>query len=919
MHNHHSAAFDGKKSPQELVLQRPLAECASTLIGMTVLAELPDSMKKTSLSRFVEAAYLYPEVGGLTHVVSSLVNGTPHHYRAKSIKHITPLKVGVEHCGHLLKAYDPSDTLAPPILKELDDGIPSKVEGEVDKAFEGKKRGKANHNAACKWRYDKWLKDQRERLVGEGEQGSVEGEPGSGSTAAPKVSSEARSSEDAGVPSASAPSVKRPKTSHESAGLEGEEPSAASKPDVIDVEMFEDPSIPYEHITDEEMPPGYFEPSRVPRLLESLHPRLDAPEGFTSACEESGAPKLAKVVNAVLIEKNTVFPEQVQMCGSKVWLAKMKSALSELDGCPLDVSSAMEDAHAFAKKHGIRIIPTRWVLGPKAVNGKEAVRARCVVQDALRTLLAIAAKDSMDILLPWMSDYYAPAYMILDQAMNGLRVAAKAWNLNNLKLANVVKKVGLNHCPTEPSVFEGTVKGKRFLMLCYVDDLILCGSSDAIKLVTDTLNRELKIKETGRITPTGGRIVFLGREIERNGEHLRMRVPPKYMESLFETDFCKDLKVVSSPPDLVKIVEKGRADPEKDSLLTEAAAMRYRAVLGRVAWWGQSRPDLARWMSILSQGQSKPTACFEHALRQVIRFLKGQYLCWSYFGPGSEVPDGGSATLDVYADASWAPQAELRAILTAVQESEGLATLIGQLAGSKVEIRICGIRFSRSDSGSSATQASPSAEVVPLVKDDMTDSQADTPKGSVEAPYWCKQCKWLFKTDHSHGLGWTDEYKPRCEKCQGVISVWGSNASYAFHLREGEKEKRFAKGSKGEGKSSQWVQGDGGKGEGANPGESPMAKGAPRPEGPPSVMPLFPELSGSEVPAWYTELWEKLGVRGVPLDQMDLQPLVESLSGEDLECYKKSFEKLSHPNYEVYEHGDPMPGKVVAVLDMRSQ
>ena len=77
MHNHHSAAFDGRKSPQELVLQRPLPECGSSLIGMTVLAELPDSVKSSSLSRFVEAAYLYPEVGGLTHVVSSLVEGTP--------------------------------------------------------------------------------------------------------------------------------------------------------------------------------------------------------------------------------------------------------------------------------------------------------------------------------------------------------------------------------------------------------------------------------------------------------------------------------------------------------------------------------------------------------------------------------------------------------------------------------------------------------------------------------------------------------------------------------------------------------------------------------------------------------------------------------------------------------------------------
>ena len=260
-------------------------------------------------------------------------------------------------------------------------------------------------------------------------------------------------------------------------------------------------------------------------------------------------------------------------------------------------------------------------------------------------------------------------------------------------------------------------------MLCYVADLILCGTKEAIQLVTNTLNGELKIKETGRITSTGGKITFLGREIERQGSHLRMRVPPAYMDALFETEFCKDLKVVTAPPDIVKTVEKGRAsgsDPE----LSDAAAARYRAVLGRIAWWGQSRPDLSRWMSILAQGQSKPTACFEQALRQVIRFLKEQYHAWQYYGPDGDVPDSGPAQLEVYADASWAPQAslgrrsvsgiaifyrgcltkgisrvqgcvslssceaELRAILTAVQESEGLATLIGQLAESEITIRL---------------------------------------------------------------------------------------------------------------------------------------------------------------------------------------------------------------------------------------
>eukprot|EP00439_Symbiodinium_sp_Y106_P005642 s16777_g1.t1 len=61
-----------------------------------------------------------------------------------------------------------------------------------------------------------------------------------------------------------------------------------------------------------------------------------------------------------------------------------------------------------------------------------------------------------------------------------------------------------------------------------------------------------------------------------------------------------------------------------------------------------------------------------------------------------------------------------------------------------------------------------------------------------------------------------------------------------------------------------------------------------------------------------------MGVRGAPIDQVDLQPMVESLRDEDLQRYKESFEKLSRPNLEVYEQV-PMPGKVMAVLDMRAQ
>ena len=52
------------------------------------------------------------------------------------------------------------------------------------------------------------------------------------------------------------------------------------------------------------------EPSRVLRRLEQvLHHRLDAPEGLSRAVGEYEAPKLATVMNAVLIHKSSAFPK----------------------------------------------------------------------------------------------------------------------------------------------------------------------------------------------------------------------------------------------------------------------------------------------------------------------------------------------------------------------------------------------------------------------------------------------------------------------------------------------------------------------------------------------------------------------------------------------------------------------------------
>ena len=221
-------------------------------------------------------------------------------------------------------------------------------------------------------------------------------ELGSGSASSVPVPSEGRSSADAGVPGVTPPLLKRHRTRERSGSgsvdRPGEGSAAASKPEVIDVEMQDDPSIPYENIADTEMDPGFFEgegpmeveqgvvegneavgmdlgddlprmgdlfdeaselPMRAPRRLEQvLHPRLDVPEGLVPAIGEEKAPKLVRLVNSVLISKNARFPESLKICGSQVWLAKPSSVLSEVDGCPLDVQLAIVSVNLQFSNYG---------------------------------------------------------------------------------------------------------------------------------------------------------------------------------------------------------------------------------------------------------------------------------------------------------------------------------------------------------------------------------------------------------------------------------------------------------------------------------------------------------------------------------------------------------------------------------------
>ena len=123
--------------------------------------------------------------------------------------------------------------------------------------------------------------------------------------------------------------------------------------------------------------------------------RLDEPRKEPLLTAQHVPKRCPNLVDSVIVSKTAKYPESMKMCGGTVYMARPKEVFSEIVDATIEgrktelrcmnnlkagkiVSEA--ETKAYAKKRGIKIIPTRWVVGPKEMNGKPGVRARCVVQ-----------------------------------------------------------------------------------------------------------------------------------------------------------------------------------------------------------------------------------------------------------------------------------------------------------------------------------------------------------------------------------------------------------------------------------------------------------------------------------------------------------------------------------------------------------
>ena len=502
--------ISNRRSPMQVITQRDSAMPLCAVFGSIVHAKVPDSLisEVAEGTRFVPAAYKRLSHGQMSHDVVSCLNGNIVHFKAE-IKILNKSVWNPEFWPDVLMTVQATAQGGdvPEIPGELpnvaDQGAAPKtgppiswvrVHGPTPGCQACVRRHGRVHSSACRQRYQEFLEQERKKLQGQPRPSDI-------SLSQPIDNPETHPTKGHRVVGKRSPT--EIEIFHDERGQDVE------LPDLMDAEeesgVLDDDAAGH---NDDEMQVGKFALQTV--LTDAPENGLDVDTRrhgivFPMYCPKKDDPittekfrlcghdiYLVDPVGAVSECGMTSFSVEQAREGRRVELLAMDALhIGEI----LDGPTAQKRAQEL----NVKVISCRWALTEKVAEGHVVCRARCVAQqiasreasasslgissntpsiETFRCLLAIASSENLwlgtlDVSTAFLhsklpSGYraivklpadltldahvYQPVYMDLFSAMNGLRVASKAWML----LASaILTGLGLKACPSDPCLFGG--------------------------------------------------------------------------------------------------------------------------------------------------------------------------------------------------------------------------------------------------------------------------------------------------------------------------------------------------------------------------------------------------------------------------------------------------------------------------------
>jgi hypothetical protein len=221
----------------------------------------------------------------------------------------------------------------------------------------------------------------------------------------------------------------------------------------------------------------------------------------------------------------------------------------------------------------------------------------------------------------------------LKKSLYGLKHAPRSWYE---KMESFFPQQGFMRSKSDPNMYT-KFDEKRYIVLIflYVNDLIITGNArKLINEIKEQLSQVFEMKDLGELH------YCLGLEAWRNAGQTFV-CQNKYVREVlkrFKMDRCMSSTVL-----MQQNVKLSYDDGSK-----EVNGTMYRQMVGSLNYLTTTRPNIAYFVSVLSQFMAKPQESHWNAAKAVLRYLKGT------LDYGIKYIDASDIELTSYSDFDWA-------------------------------------------------------------------------------------------------------------------------------------------------------------------------------------------------------------------------------------------------------------------------
>ncbi|XP_069144617.1 uncharacterized mitochondrial protein AtMg00810-like [Solanum lycopersicum] len=182
--------------------------------------------------------------------------------------------------------------------------------------------------------------------------------------------------------------------------------------------------------------------------------------------------------------------------------------------------------------------------------------------------------------------------------------------------------MGFTQSHYDYSLFTKKVGNELLVILVYVDDLLVTGSSlQHIQQVRKDLQHRFKMKDLGELK------YFLGIEFSRTNDGILMNQRKYALGLVSELGLtgCRPASTSLETNHKLTSIEfdecSGKVSNTEDTLLDDFG--KYQRLIGRLLYLTMTRPDIAFVVQVLSQFMHSPKTSHMEAAIRVVKYIKG--------------------------------------------------------------------------------------------------------------------------------------------------------------------------------------------------------------------------------------------------------------------------------------------------------